>query len=39
MLTRLLVPKTTRENGEKTGTNMPTTSPNQRPSPSLHQCC
>jgi len=40
VLTQLLVPKTTRENGEKpSALNTPTASANPRPSPSLRQCC
>jgi len=40
VLTQLLVPKTTRENGEKSlALNTPTASANPLPSPSLRQCC
>jgi len=39
VLTQLLVPKTTRENGEKSSAlNTPTASANPGPSPSLRQC-
>jgi len=40
VLTQLLVPKTMRENGEKSSAlNTPTASANPGPSPSLRQCC
>jgi len=40
VLTQLLVPKTTRENGEKySALNTPTAPANPGPSPSLRQCC
>jgi len=40
VLTQLLVPKTTRENGEKSSAlNTPTASAYPGPSPSLRQCC
>jgi len=40
VLTQLLAPKTTRENGEKfSALNTPTASANPWPSPSLRQCC
>jgi len=40
VLTQVLVPKATRENGEKSSAlNTPTASANPGPNPSIRQCC